>query len=259
MIVHMDILSCSAHGRNERSVAPHRHEHDEWHFAVAGSAGFEIGSATVDFTAGDLLLVPTGVPHRLRVRAAGEWIVQVIVATRATSAEVRELMRPFTASACDGRVAVGVDRYAFFAGLAADLASGQRLRRMGAGLRFSAMLCDIAAGTASAPSPLVARALELMRRRIAGRLTLAELAHAAGCGRSILARRFRAEVGEPPLKHHLGMRLELGADLLRQGGRQVREVAAACGFDDPYHFSRCFRRRYGRPPSGRSRPPAAPG
>lgn len=255
----MDLLLCRAHERNERSVAPHRHDHDEWHFAVAGRCGFEIAGASADFAAGDLLLVPAGIPHRLQVRRPGEWIVQVILATRGTSADDRELLRSFAAAAHRGRLAVGVDRHAFFAGLSADLDSGQRLRRLGAGLRFSALLCDLAAGTVAGPTPLVARTLELMRRRIAGRLTLAELAHAAGCGRSLLARRFRAEVGEPPLKHHLGMRLDLGADLLRQGGRQVREVAAACGFDDPYHFSRCFRRRFGRPPSGRARAAPRPG
>lgn len=250
MIVHVHLVLCEQHQRNERSVAPHRHDHDEWHYAVAGSCGFDIGGTDAGFEAGDLLLVPAGVPHRMRVRKPGEWIVQVILATRPEGTEDREFAQAF--SAAGGRQRVGVHRHAFFAGLAADLAASDRFRRRGAGLRFTALVCELAAGAAG-PSPEVARALALMRERLDGRLTLSELARAAGCCRSLLARRFRDEVGEPPLRHFLGMRLELAADLLRQGGIAVQAVAARCGFDDPYHFSRCFRRRFGRPPSGRGR------
>lgn len=242
----MRLVLCEQHQRNERSVAPHRHSHTEWHFAVAGRCGFDIGERQTEFAAGDLLMVPAQRPHRLCVRRAGEWIVQILIATEPESADDEALLAAFDASL---KVHVGCHRHAFFAGLAADLASRNPFRRRGAGLRFTALLCDLVSGAEASANPVVERALALMRERLAGRLSLDELARAAGCGRSLLARRFRAEVGEPPLAHFLGMRLDLGADLLRQGGKAVHEVAAACGFDDPYHFSRCFRRRFGRPPS----------
>lgn len=254
MIVHMRLVLCEQHRRNERSVAPHVHAHAEWHYAVAGRCGFDLGELRTGFEAGDLLLVPAGLPHRMRVRRPGEWIVQVILATEPDGPEDAELLAAFAAAAAPaGRIRIGTERHAFFAALGSDLAAADAFRRRGASLRFAALLCDLVGGGAAEPGAAAARALELMRSRLSARLTLAELARAAGCGRSLFARRFRAEVGEPPLKHHLGMRLDLGADLLRQGGRRVHEVARACGFDDPYHFSRCFRRRFGRPPSAWAR------
>jgi AraC-like DNA-binding protein/mannose-6-phosphate isomerase-like protein (cupin superfamily) len=247
MIVHMQLVLCEQHQRNERSVAAHRHQHTEWHFAVAGRCGFDLGPEQVEFAAGDLLIVPAQLPHRMCVRRSGEWIVQVVLATQAESDADQALLTAFAAKG--PKLGVGNHRHAFFAGLSSDLAARDPFRRRGAGLRFTALLCDLVSGADSGSSPVVERALTLMRTRLTGRLSLSELATAAGCGRSLLARRFRAEVGEPPLAHFLGMRLDLGADLLRQGGKAVHQVAAACGFDDPYHFSRCFRRRFGRPPS----------
>ncbi len=47
-------------------------------------------------------------------------------------------------------------------------------------------------------------------------------------------------------------RLELGRELLRDPGRNVREAAKACGFSDANYFIRCYRKAYGVTP-GRGR------
>lgn len=241
---------CLPQTRYERSVQPHRHERAEWHFAIAGCCGFDIEEGGVELKPGDFLAVAPGCRHRLRVRRPGEWLVQIIFATTLESAEDEALQAAFLKPAGTHRlVHVGRDRHAFFVCLGRDLGSADPFRRRAAMLRFTCLLCDVVSGGTSRSHPAVERALALMRERLDGRLDLEELALAAGCSRSLLARRFRAEVGEPPSAHFLAMRLDLAADLLRQGGLAVGAVAGRCGFTDPYHFSRCFRKRFGRPPS----------
>jgi AraC-like DNA-binding protein len=246
----MRIVGINLPRRAQRSVVAHRHDHVEWHFAVAGQCGFEVNGSDIDLVAGDLLAIASGCQHRLHIRHPGEWLIQIIIATASEGPEDEALYTTFIRqSTHNGLVHAGGNRHALFAGIAHDHASADPIRRRGASLRFTAALCDLVTGTRSDGDPAVARALAVMRSRLRGRLSLSELVTATGCGRSILAQRFRAEVGIPPMAHFLGMRLDLAAELLRGGDRRVHEVAAAIGFDDPYHFSRCFTKRFGTSPS----------
>jgi AraC-like DNA-binding protein len=247
----MLIQRCELPRRRGRSMPPHRHQADEWHFAMAGACAFDIGDRSVEFSPGDLLLIPAGVEHRLRIRREGEWLRQVVVATCHQGPEDEALMAAFLARTGEGRVLpAGCQGHAFFAALAQDLASRDPFRQRAASLRFTALLCELVARAAPQGHPAVAGALELMRLHLVRPLSLDEIAKAAGCSRSTIARRFREEIGEPPLAYHLGLRLDFAAEQLRgRRGRRISEIAAAAGFPVPYHFSRCFSRRFGRPPS----------
>lgn len=62
------------------------------------------------------------------------------------------------------------------------------------------------------------------------------------------ARVFRALAGQPPHRYLLDIRLSRSAALLRSG-ISVTEACYQSGFNNLSHFSRCFRRRFGVPPS----------
>lgn len=54
-------LNCLEPGQEQRL---HTHAAaDKFYFVVSGKARFALGDATVDATAGDLVLAPAGVPH----------------------------------------------------------------------------------------------------------------------------------------------------------------------------------------------------
>lgn len=61
---------------------------------------------------------------------------------------------------------------------------------------------------------------------------------------------FKSETGETPIRHLIDIRLENAMELL-EGGWQgsIQEVAARVGYDDAYHFSKLFKKRYGISPS----------
>jgi transcriptional regulator GlxA family with amidase domain len=77
----------------------------------------------------------------------------------------------------------------------------------------------------------------------------AELAAAADVSVAHLARLFRAEFGCGPSRGLELVRLARALVLLRGGSMTVREVGAAVGFADQYHFSHRFRASFGTSPS----------
>jgi transcriptional regulator GlxA family with amidase domain len=45
------------------------------------------------------------------------------------------------------------------------------------------------------------------------------------------------------------MRLRRARELLLQTSMPIMDITAACGFQSPPHFSKCYRGQYGYPPS----------
>lgn len=79
-------------------------------------------------------------------------------------------------------------------------------------------------------------------------VTLAELAGAASVTPEHLCRLFRAVTGHSPLETVRLRRLERAKTLLLRTNYTIGEVAGYCGFENPFHFSRCFKAAFGRSP-----------
>jgi len=61
---------------------------------------------------------------------------------------------------------------------------------------------------------------------------------------------FKSETGDTPIRHLINIRLERAYELLEQKKvKSVQEVAAMVGYEDAYHFSKLFKKKYGIPPS----------
>lgn len=90
--------------------------------------------------------------------------------------------------------------------------------------------------------------IDHMRARLREGVTLAELARRAGLSPSRYSFLFKAATGHSPVEHFIRLRLQAAARLLDTTDRTVKEVAAMTGYDDPFHFSRAFRRVTGQSP-----------
>lgn len=65
-----------------------------------------------------------------------------------------------------------------------------------------------------------------------------------------ISRIFKSETGDTPIRHLINIRLEKAKELLENGfDGSIQEVAAEVGYDDVYHFSKLFKKRFGMPPS----------
>lgn len=113
--------------------------------------------------------------------------------------------------------------------------------------------------------PVVGRALALVHAQPARAWTLVDLAREAAVSRTVLAQRFAARLGQPPM-HYLALwRMQLAARLLADGGEKVASIAERVGFRSEAAFSRGFKRATGLSPAAWRRrqagsgPPPDPG
>ena len=92
-------------------------------------------------------------------------------------------------------------------------------------------------------------AAELMEAHIEEPLSLDEVAAKVGLSRRQIERLFKRHLGIVPSKFYLEARLRRARTLLLQTTMSIMEIAVACGFESPPHFSRCYRSLFGCMPS----------
>jgi transcriptional regulator GlxA family with amidase domain len=92
-------------------------------------------------------------------------------------------------------------------------------------------------------------AAALMEANIEEPLSLDEIASLVGVSRRQIERLFKRYVGQVPTKYYLDMRLRRSRELLLQTAMSIMEIAVACGFQSPPHFSKCYRSLFGHTPS----------
>jgi AraC-like DNA-binding protein len=94
----------------------------------------------------------------------------------------------------------------------------------------------------------IARALSLLHADLSRAWQVEELAKKLGTSRPVLARRFVAEVGVPPVAYLTQARMQAAAHLLRESDASLPSIAKAVGYTSEFAFNRAFRRELGAPP-----------
>ncbi|MEE4252219.1 MAG: AraC family transcriptional regulator, partial [Alcanivoracaceae bacterium] len=90
----------------------------------------------------------------------------------------------------------------------------------------------------------------LMQQRLDQRLTVAQLAAAVGENSQWqFIRRYRAATGQTPMQAFLHRKIARACYLLEVSDAPVAEIARQFGFDDPYYFSRLFKKITGISPA----------
>ncbi|MCC7243310.1 MAG: AraC family transcriptional regulator [Acidobacteria bacterium] len=114
--------------------------------------------------------------------------------------------------------------------------------------RYLERLPEQAGWLAGLRDALVGRALAAIHAAPGEPWTVDRLARRVGASRSVLAERFAALVGQPPM-HYLTMwRMQLASRQLL-GGAPIAEVAPAVGYESEAAFSRAFKKIVGQAPA----------
>lgn len=90
--------------------------------------------------------------------------------------------------------------------------------------------------------------LTWMRAHLQKSITRSELARIAGLSPTRFHYVFKDLLGRAPMEHLFHLRLQEAQRLLSEDSLPVQAVAQACGFADPFHFSRRFKTACGLSP-----------
>ena len=96
--------------------------------------------------------------------------------------------------------------------------------------------------------PKLSRVIQIMETNIEEPISPAILAKDVGMSTRQLERLFRRYLSRSPKRYYMELRLQKARNLLMQTDMTVINVALACGFASPSHFSKCYRSHYDTTP-----------
>lgn len=96
--------------------------------------------------------------------------------------------------------------------------------------------------------PTIGQVLALLHDRPADPWTLQTLAREVHISRATLARRFTESVGQSPLAYLGRWRMQLAAQRLKHTSKTIETIAREVGYTSEYAFNRAFAKHRGQPP-----------
>ena len=96
--------------------------------------------------------------------------------------------------------------------------------------------------------PKLSQVIQMMENNIEEPISPSILARDVGMSTRQLERLFRRYLDRSPKRYYMELRLQKARNLLMQTDMSVINVALACGFASPSHFSKCYRAHYDTTP-----------
>ncbi len=96
--------------------------------------------------------------------------------------------------------------------------------------------------------PKLGQVIAMMEAAIEEPISPSDLAEDVGMSTRQLERLFRRYLNRSPKRYYMELRLQKARNLLMQTDMSVINVALACGFASPSHFSKCYRAQYATTP-----------
>ncbi len=96
--------------------------------------------------------------------------------------------------------------------------------------------------------PKLSSVIQMMEKNLEEPISPSILAREVGMSTRQLERLFRRYLNRSPKRYYMELRLQKARNLLMQTEMSVINVALACGFASPSHFSKCYRSHYNTTP-----------
>jgi AraC-like DNA-binding protein len=250
-----------------------------FHVVVQGEASLQVGGQRVDVAAGQVVVVPGGLPHVLAhpADASPAWIgalpqvdeglptllagrgepgTEILCGTLRLGLFGRELVLPHLPPVMHAR---GPEVAGWVAALAGEVG-----RRPPGTDAVSACLGELlfllalrewlakprpASFLAALVPPDLGRVVAAVQEAPAADWSLERMARRAGLSRSVFCERFLDVMGEPPGAWVTRWRMLVARERLAEPGASVARVAEAVGYESESAFNRAFRRSVGMPPA----------
>jgi len=211
---------------------------------VDGVMDLRVGDAGGSIADRRGVMIMRGARHVFRTRGANRFIVLDMLPGEALPAVQRS---PFFDL---DETLVELTRYASGELVSGGLGAGEKFH-LAALIAGKIRRCLAVPGGLAAPERVsgpIDRAIGVMRARHAERLTMAEVAGAAGLGVSRFHDVYRRETGRTPAEMLADIRLDCAEDLLERTRLPIAEIALLVGFSEQSALTRSLRRRRGTTP-----------
>jgi len=100
----------------------------------------------------------------------------------------------------------------------------------------------------SAEPDLIERCHHYMMENIEKKISVADICEYAGCSPSHCTTVFKRRCGVPPMHYLRELRIRTAVHLMEVSGMKINQICNKVGIEDPYHFSRLFRKTMGISP-----------
>lgn len=243
--------------RSDGMVRQNYHEH-VLILTLRGTGAIEVGGVIYEAQSGDFAWIDTALTYAHGADAEEEWCyLWMGVAGYGLDALHRHL--GFDRSPIVGGCG---DLTAVFDAVKTALSQPETINP-GA---LSALVSDVLAQVSqlrsdcnqSRETTAVAKITQQVRNELDRHWSIADFVTLSGLSQSQIFRRFKAETGNSPMGWLRKERVVLASYLLRTTEKPIAQVALQCGYQDPFHFSRDFKRLQGLAPRAYRDQAAAP-
>jgi AraC-like DNA-binding protein len=225
-------------------------DHYLLHYIVSGSGCYEADGRTFVLGQGEAFLAPPDVPIFYHAAEEDPW-EYYWVGFSGPSAPLLLAQTPFTRRDPVLRPAAGMllrqGLLDIYKARGADYPSAVRMS--GYLQAVLGLLMERSPQDEHALSAYARQGAVFLQQNYSRAVGVEEAARYAGVSRSCLYRAFQAEFGCSPSAYLIRFRLQRACQLLRHSSLSIGTVALSVGFEDPYYFSRAFRREMGVSPT----------
>ena len=226
---------------------------DEWVFiyCIEGSGWCETKGELRKICPGEVLLLPTQIPHRYGAMASDPWTI-LWGHAQGTDAELlgREIIKDRFPSVEMGSHLLL--QQVLFGALEVLQAGFVREHLISASASMRWVWSEIRRRSkfqeSEGRASWLREILLQLHCNIEKNLSLGELAQLAGCTAPHLCRCFKDLTGYSPMDYHQRLKMMKACEMMLESQHAIAKIAELVGYNDPLYFSRLFKKNYGVSP-----------
>lgn len=253
--------------RDSDEASYHSHDHLELAFILSGEGRYRFEDGIISVKEGDMLILNPGVKHQALACPEAETPATEFF-TGAADFQIPGYPANTLPTPEEGHVlhTAGELRQKLFK-IYSAMEAEKAMCRQGRYFMLKAYLmqmmilvlreqCEPVAQTAGYAfesfnkKDVVERMIDYFEDHYSEKISLDQIAENMYLSPFYISKIFKSETGDTPIRHLINIRLEKAREMLVGGhAGSIQEVAASVGYDDAYHFSKLFKKRYGMSPS----------